>query len=163
MAFTYYKNRGIRYNSLLLKNMFHDIRRNVFMEEEKKKNTRFKAFREEEKVLAIQLKLCTDNFVREAIWWKQNARQLRWYRVGWLLVGLNLGFPLMISLRTTWARCELVVCQQKREGASLVFRMLKYYEKVNVSKEIHQSTARQARNKLYVKFRNTITKKFFKT
>lgn len=74
---------------------------------------------------------------------------------GWLLVGLNLGFPLMISLRTTWARCELVVCQQKREGASLVFRMLKYYEKVNVSKEIHQSTARQARNKLYVKFRNT--------
>ena len=67
---------------------------------------------------------------------------------GWLLVGLNLGFPLMISLRTAWARCELVVCQQKREGASLVFRMLKYYEKVNVSKEIHQSTARQARNKL---------------
>ena len=155
MSFTYYKNRGIRYNSLLLKNMFHDIRRNVFMEEEKKRTRGSKHLGKKKKVLAIQLKLYTDNFVHEAIWWKQNARQLRWYRVGWLLVGLNLGFPLMISLRTAWARCELVVCQQKREGASLVFRMLKYYEKVNVSKEIHQSTARQARNKLYVKFRNT--------
>ena len=160
MAFTYYKNRGIRYNSLLLKNMFHDIRRNVFMEEEKKKNTRFKAFREEEKVLAIQLKLCTDNFVREAIWWKQNARQLRCYRVGW---SCTLGCPLMISLRTTWARYELVVCQQKRDDGSLVFRMLKYYEKVNVSKEIRHSTARQSRNKLYAKFRKTHTKTFFKT
>ena len=135
VAFTYYKkqivlNRGIRYNSLLHKNMFHDIRTNVFMEEEKNRNTRFKAFREEEKVLAIQLKLCTDNFVREAIWWKQNASQLRWYRVGWLLVGLYLGFLLMISLRTTWARCDLVVCQQKRDGASLVFRLLKYFLKL---------------------------------
>ena len=72
-----------------------------------------------------------------------------------VLVGLNLGFPLMISLRKTWARYELLVCQQKRDGASLVFRMLKYYEKVNVSKEIHQSTARQSRNKLCVKLRNT--------
>lgn len=154
MAFTYYKTEEFDIIHFYLKICFM-IYVETSLWKKKKKNTRFKAFREEEKVLAIQLKLCTDNFVREAIWWKQNARQLRWYRVGWLLVGLNLGFPLMISLRTTWARCELVVCQQKREGASLVFRMLKYYEKVNVSKEIHQSTARQARNKLYVKFRNT--------
>ena len=81
-----------------------------------------------------------------------------------VLVGLTLRFfPLMISLRKTWARCELVACQQKRDSASLVFRMLKYYEKVNVSKEIHQGTVRQARNKLYAKFRKTHTKKFFKT
>ena len=165
MSFIYYKkqivlNRGIRYNSLSLINMFYDILTSVFLEEGKKRNTRFKAFREEEKVLVIQTHVCTDNFVREAICWKQNARQPRCYRVGW---SCTLGCPLIISLRTTWARYELVVCQQKRDDGSLVFRMLKYYEKVNVSKEIHHSTARQSRNKLYAKFRKTHTKKFFKT
>lgn len=155
MAFTYYKNRGIRYNSLLLKSMFHDIRRNVFMEEEKKRTRGSKHLGKKKKFSQSNSNSAQTTLFAKPFDENKNARQLRWYRVGWLLVGLNLGFPLMISLRTTWARCELVVCQQKREGASLVFRMLKYYEKVNVSKEIHQSTARQARNKLYVKFRNT--------
>ena len=72
VSFTYYKkqivlNRGIRYHSLLLINMFYDILTNVFLEERKKRNTRFKAFREEEKVLVIQTHVCRDNFVREAI------------------------------------------------------------------------------------------------
>ena len=50
--------------------MFYDILTNVFFGEEKKGtrgNTRFKAFREEEKFLVIQTHGYTDNFVREAI------------------------------------------------------------------------------------------------
>ena len=135
--------------------MFHDIRRNVFMEEGKKRTRGSKHLGKKKKFSqsnsnSTQTTLFTKPFDENKT--QGNSDDIVF---GWLLVGLNLGFPLMISLRTTWARCELVVCQQKREGASLVFRMLKYYEKVNVSKEIHQSTARQARNKLYVKFRNT--------